>query len=171
MLRLLRQLQLTRRVVPTSRLNMRVTRSATRSAALAVQETQTLDSKQEERTENSVAQTAKTTKRKATATTKSTGRKKTRVAEDEERDTDASSMPAPPVADPATHHINPVIEDGGTKVLVPAELCFSFEEAKQHLIKADPRFEDVFSRLGCRPFEKLERLDPFRYALERMHLC
>ncbi|KIP11632.1 hypothetical protein PHLGIDRAFT_63560 [Phlebiopsis gigantea 11061_1 CR5-6] len=46
--------------------------------------------------------------------------------------------------------------------MVPAELTFSFEDAKEHLIKVDSRFEDIFDRLGCRPFEQRERVDPFR---------
>jgi DNA-3-methyladenine glycosylase II len=45
---------------------------------------------------------------------------------------------------------------------LPAELSFSYEEAKGHLINADPRFESVFERLACRPFIQLERLEPFR---------
>ena len=45
---------------------------------------------------------------------------------------------------------------------LPAVLTFSLEDAKKHLIEADPRFEDVFDRLKCRPFEQLERVDPFR---------
>lgn len=45
---------------------------------------------------------------------------------------------------------------------LPAKLCFSYEEARQHLIDADSRFESVFDRLSCRPFVKLERLEPFR---------
>lgn len=57
----------------------------------------------------------------------------------------------------------PIPTPGQALTLVPAELTFSFEEAKQHLIDVDPRFEHVFSRLQCRPFEQLERVDPFRY--------
>lgn len=45
---------------------------------------------------------------------------------------------------------------------LPAVLSFSLDDAKEHLINADPRFEDVFAKLKCRPFEHLERLDPFR---------
>lgn len=46
--------------------------------------------------------------------------------------------------------------------LVPAQLTFSFEEAKAHLVEADARFEEIFARMKCRPFENLERVDPFR---------
>ncbi|KAF8210270.1 DNA glycosylase [Mycena galopus ATCC 62051] len=41
-------------------------------------------------------------------------------------------------------------------------LTFAFEDAKQHLINADHRFEDIFSRLECKPFQRLEQLHPFR---------
>lgn len=47
--------------------------------------------------------------------------------------------------------------------LVPAVLTFSFEEAKKHLISVDPRFEDLFSKMKCKPFEQLEQVHPFRY--------
>ena len=63
-------------------------------------------------------------------------------------------IPAVPSQNPSTVEEPPA--------LVPAVLTFSFEEAKQHLISADPRFEDVFRRLKCKPFEHLERVDPFR---------
>lgn len=46
--------------------------------------------------------------------------------------------------------------------LVPATLSFSFEAAKAHLINADPRFEHLFSRSPCKPFEHLEQLHPMR---------
>ncbi|KAI3618869.1 dna-3-methyladenine glycosidase [Moniliophthora roreri] len=46
--------------------------------------------------------------------------------------------------------------------LVPSRLSFSFEEAKRHLVEADPRFEDLFERLKCTPFEELEMVHPFR---------
>ena len=48
--------------------------------------------------------------------------------------------------------------------VIPAKLAFSFEEAKAHLIDADPRFEELFQRVKCRPFEELEPVDPFRCA-------
>ncbi|KAI0682419.1 DNA glycosylase [Cytidiella melzeri] len=49
------------------------------------------------------------------------------------------------------------------QALVPAVLTFSFEDARRHLIEADARFGDIFSRMQCKPFEHLEQLDPFRY--------
>ena len=48
---------------------------------------------------------------------------------------------------------------------VPAVLTFDFQEAKRHLIQADHRFEDLFQKLTCKPFEQLERVHPFRYGL------
>ena len=53
-------------------------------------------------------------------------------------------------------------DPGPPPVLVPAELSFSFEEAKQHLIRADTRFQDVFSTAVCTPYQKLDRVEPFR---------
>jgi DNA-3-methyladenine glycosylase II len=45
---------------------------------------------------------------------------------------------------------------------VPAVLSFSFQEAKQHLVNVDDRFQDLFDRLSCKPFEHLEQVHPFR---------
>jgi len=45
---------------------------------------------------------------------------------------------------------------------IPATLTFQFEDAREHLISADKRFADVFERLPCGPYEKLEAVDPFR---------
>lgn len=50
------------------------------------------------------------------------------------------------------------------EALVPAVLTFSFEDAKNHLIQADDRFEHIFDRVHCKPFEHLEQVDPFRYV-------
>ncbi|KAL5524102.1 hypothetical protein ACEPAG_8275 [Sanghuangporus baumii] len=58
--------------------------------------------------------------------------------------------------------IVPVTMTEAPQALLPAVLSFSLDDAKRHLIAADPRFEDLFSRLKCRPFEHLERVDPFR---------
>jgi DNA-3-methyladenine glycosylase II len=45
---------------------------------------------------------------------------------------------------------------------VPAVLSFDFEEAKKHLIEVDHRFEDLFTKMKCKPFEHLEQVHPFR---------
>jgi len=48
------------------------------------------------------------------------------------------------------------------EAFVPAMLSFDFEEAKQHLIAVDHRFEDLFSRMQCKPFQYLDQAHPFR---------
>ncbi|KAE9411528.1 DNA glycosylase [Gymnopus androsaceus JB14] len=53
-------------------------------------------------------------------------------------------------------------EPGPAPVFVPAKLSFRFEEAKQHLINVDPRFEILFNKMCCKPFEQLETVHPFR---------
>jgi DNA-3-methyladenine glycosylase II len=53
-------------------------------------------------------------------------------------------------------------DPGPIPAFVPAELSFSFEEAKQHLVAADPRFQDVFDTAVCTPYQKLDRVEPFR---------
>ena len=50
------------------------------------------------------------------------------------------------------------------EALVPAVLSFDFEAAKAHLIQTDDRFEDLFNKLTCKPFEHLEAVHPFRYV-------
>lgn len=50
---------------------------------------------------------------------------------------------------------------------LPATLKFSFEEGKMHLISVDGRFEELFERTPCKPFEQLETVHPFRCA----HAC
>ena len=53
-------------------------------------------------------------------------------------------------------------DPGPPPILVPAELSFSFEEAKQHLLRTDTRFQDVFVTAVCTPYQKLDRVEPFR---------
>src|SRR5882762_421805 len=67
-------------------------------------------------------------------------------------------------ADVETTIIPPTLVPSGTDTtpLVPAVLSFNFEEAKQHLINVDARFEDVFAKMKCKPFEQLEQVSPFR---------
>lgn len=60
----------------------------------------------------------------------------------------------------------PLQNQSEEKNLVPAVLTFSFEEAKAHLIRADHRFEDLFAKLRCKPFEFLEQVHPFRALVE-----
>lgn len=47
--------------------------------------------------------------------------------------------------------------------LIPAVLAFDYEEAKKHLKGVDHRFEDLFVKMKCKPFERLEQVHPFRY--------
>jgi DNA-3-methyladenine glycosylase II len=76
--------------------------------------------------------------------------------------TRAGKQPVP-VADVQPVGTVAVPGDPGTPpVLVPAELSFSFEEAKRHLIAADSRFQDVFDTAVCTPYQKLDRVEPFR---------
>jgi DNA-3-methyladenine glycosylase II len=53
-----------------------------------------------------------------------------------------------------------------TPPLVPAILSFDFEVAKKHLIDADARFEDVFAKMQCKPFEQLDQVHPFRWVVD-----
>ncbi|KAJ9108215.1 hypothetical protein QFC19_002462 [Naganishia cerealis] len=46
--------------------------------------------------------------------------------------------------------------------MIPGKLAFDFEDAKKHLIGTDQRFETLFARLPCKPFQNLEPVDPFR---------
>ncbi|EPT04909.1 hypothetical protein FOMPIDRAFT_85468 [Fomitopsis schrenkii] len=106
-----------------------------------------------------VQQAAASTKRKADTAPKAS-RKKTKPAAT--ADTTGELEHNETATVPKT--IRPVLSknNGDAPALVPAVLTFSFEDAKQHLIATDPRFEDVFRRLRCKPFEHLERIDPFR---------
>ncbi|KAI0254101.1 DNA glycosylase [Lactifluus subvellereus] len=57
----------------------------------------------------------------------------------------------------------PLIPPSGEEIApLPVKLTFSLEDAKDHLVRADHRFRDVFSRLPCKPFERLEGIHPFR---------
>ncbi|KAH9061358.1 DNA glycosylase [Lactarius vividus] len=57
----------------------------------------------------------------------------------------------------------PLIPPSGEELApLPAKLTFSLEDAKNHLIQADNRFRDVFSRLPCKPFERVEGIHPFQ---------
>lgn len=67
----------------------------------------------------------------------------------------------PPVTIPP-NTANLVPNGTDTSPLVPAVLSFDFEEAKQHLINADARFEEIFDKMACKPFEQLEQMHPFK---------
>ena len=63
----------------------------------------------------------------------------------------------------------PLIPPSGEELApLPAELTFSLEDAKNHLIKADYRFGDMFSCLPCKPFEGVEGIHPFRSVIRHL---
>lgn len=132
---------------------MPVTRSATRGAIVAVNSTNASE-------ETTVAATESTVKRKRTTASKAPV-KRARATK-----STSGTGTTPTEAVPAVAPSRPVhTADGESEELVPAVLTFSFEEAKQHLISVDPRFEDVFRRVKCKPYEHLERVDPFRWVV------
>lgn len=63
-------------------------------------------------------------------------------------------MPPPPQP--------PSILGAEAEKMVPAVLTFNFEDGKRHLVAADSRFEELFSRMPCKPYEHLETVHPFR---------
>lgn len=65
---------------------------------------------------------------------------------------EAEAVPRRPLIKPSGEDLAPL----------PAKLTFSLEDAKDRLVKADGRFGDVFSRLPCKPFERVEGIHPFR---------
>ncbi|TFK54336.1 DNA glycosylase [Heliocybe sulcata] len=125
---------------------MPATRAATRSAAAPKEDVSQLPQE--------VVPKKAVTKRKApgdAATAKAKKARNTATAKEE------SAHKAPTV-----QPVTATLQGGATQTFVPAVLTFSFEDAKKRLFGVDPRFEDVFNRLKCKPFEHLERLDPFR---------
>ncbi|THV05059.1 DNA glycosylase [Dendrothele bispora CBS 962.96] len=98
-------------------------------------------------------------------TSKSKGKKKARITKAKATSTNTSDTPdtsnggnLTASAPEATQSVDP----GPPPVLVPAKLTFSFEDAKKHLTSVDPRFQVLFDRLHCKPFEQLEQVHPFR---------
>ncbi|TFK89109.1 DNA glycosylase [Polyporus arcularius HHB13444] len=128
---------------------MPITRSATRSATVVAPGNGTIDTE-----ENIVDVTENTGKRKRTSAPKAPA-KRTKSASAK-----TPAQAAPAAAAPPTQPVQ--TGNSETEELVPAVLTFSFEDAKRHLISVDPRFEDVFRRVKCKPYEHLERVDPFR---------
>ncbi|KAF5385910.1 hypothetical protein D9615_002511 [Tricholomella constricta] len=90
----------------------------------------------------------------------STNQKRARVA----KAASMSDAQAPPGAlvPQATSSVDTAATFQEALPLVPAVLTFSFEDAKQHLISVDHRFEDLFSKMPCKPYEHLETVHPFR---------
>jgi len=78
----------------------------------------------------------------------------------------ASGIPAPAIIPtqplPAVTTLMPKDD---VDALVPATLTFSLEKAKEHLIRVDHRFKDIFDKMPCKPYENLEQFHPFRLVL------
>ncbi|KDR75915.1 hypothetical protein GALMADRAFT_140495 [Galerina marginata CBS 339.88] len=55
-----------------------------------------------------------------------------------------------------------IADDSEAESFVPAVLSFDFEDAKKCLIEVDQRFDDLFSKMTCKPFQQLEQVHPFR---------
>ncbi|KAL1735573.1 DNA glycosylase [Schizophyllum commune] len=75
-----------------------------------------------------------------------------RVAADAESSETQLVPPPPP----------PTIPGSEPEKILPAILTFDYAEAKRHLISVDSRFEELFERLPCKPYEHLETVHPFR---------
>ncbi|KAI0363335.1 DNA glycosylase [Pilatotrama ljubarskyi] len=140
---------------------MAVTRSATRSSSAAATGNAGAAVKQDA-APTTKARTA--TKRKASAESAEPAQKKGRATKAKPATTSSSDAKSAATTGPAASRtvVPTPIPNADGEELVPAVLTFSFEAAKRHLIGVDPRFEDVFRRVKCRPFEHLERVDPFR---------
>lgn len=139
---------------------MALTRSATRSTGATPEAAQ--------QTTTAAAQTkgaASSRKRKSPEAATEPAQKKARATKAKITKAMASTASAAKTSPAAPSTAVPdTVPHAEGEELVPAVLTFSFEEARRHLIRVDPRFEDVFQRVKCRPFEHLERVDPFRYA-------
>ncbi|KAF8513023.1 DNA glycosylase [Hysterangium stoloniferum] len=94
---------------------------------------------------------------------RSQAKRKISEAEDSDAaDMNTSSSMKKPRGDSTPLIPAPPLQKFESAELLPATLTFSFDAAKQHLIKSDSRFADMFEKIPCRPFEHLERVDPFR---------
>ncbi|THH07981.1 hypothetical protein EW145_g3020 [Phellinidium pouzarii] len=142
---------------------MPVTRSASRitrqSSATANAQPQALGRNVKSKEEKSGKNAKRAAVSKAKGSVKKVLKTKKGQAEDKNLNTENKSDNdnGPELA--STHVALPL---ASSPAPLPAVLTFSFADAKQHLIDADPRFEDLFSKMKCRPFEHLESVDPFR---------
>ncbi|KZV73321.1 DNA glycosylase [Peniophora sp. CONT] len=105
-----------------------------------------------------VAAKPRSTKRKASETVVDTEAKSPKKRATKTTKAKVDSAPAPS----AVGFEIPPVGDAPELELLPAKLTFSFEEAKTHLIESDSRFAEVFTRQMCKPFEKLDRVEPFK---------
>lgn len=99
-------------------------------------------------------------KRKAKAQPQGTPTKRAKKDADSSGDLLIPSPSLPPLE-------NASLDATDAPKIFPATLTFSYMDAKEHLIRADPRFAGLFSRLGCKPFEHLERVEPFRSVISK----
>ncbi|KAK7692621.1 hypothetical protein QCA50_004253 [Cerrena zonata] len=128
----------------------RTTRASTRAKAVEEAVASDIDSG----VESEVAPKKAGTKRKARATNgrKAPAKRAKAAPKPVEETPEDLNVELPPPSVPA---------DDPSRNLVPATLTFSFEDAKKHLISVDSRFEILFTRLKCRPYEHLQQFDPF----------
>ncbi|KAI0341982.1 DNA glycosylase [Trametopsis cervina] len=143
---------------------MRTTRASTRAAKANgnAQESEEPAVKNEVKDTNGARSRKRKTDSEADdAEASATTVKKARATKSKKKSEDATKTEEPTQAKPA--QAPAVVRTNGTpEALVPAVLTFSFEDAKRHIINADGRFEDIFNRMPCKPFEHLEQVDPFR---------
>lgn len=129
---------------------MAITRSAARAVPGTVQNTTT--------TARRTASTSSRKRNAADSEKKPTKKQKTGKAVSKNEDKKPSNVETPKIVMP----IVALVGNASAPTFLPAKLSFSYMEARNHLIDADPRFEDIFNKMKCRPFEHLERVDPFR---------
>lgn len=86
----------------------------------------------------------------------------------EKRARQAKGKPLEPVPDSVPNVVETSLSAGDEDIPVPSTLSFDFEEAKEHLIRVDSRFQDLFARMPCRPFEELDEVHPFRSVFFRV---
>jgi DNA-3-methyladenine glycosylase II len=121
---------------------MPVTRSAARIRAARITST-IVNAKQQAPKRQAVSDTVATKRTKKVST----------PTKAKAKETETDRVPRPLISPPS---------DDEEIAPLPAQLTFSLEDAKNHLIQADHRFRDVFSFLPCKPFETLEGIHPFR---------
>jgi len=126
---------------------MPITRSITRMSAPTTSPVVNIKRKRASNYQSEVAVSDSDSKERARSSKKSKSKSKAKPAETEEQ----TAVP------------RPLVPSSGEELApIPAKLTFSLADAKDHLVRVDRRFGDVFSRLPCKPFERLESVHPFR---------
>ncbi|KAL1682726.1 DNA glycosylase [Schizophyllum commune] len=104
-----------------------------------------------------------TTRSQSRGTPSSTSAPTKRKADDAEAaPASKAKKPRSTKAKPTTPRVAADAESSETQLILPAILTFDYAEAKRHLISVDSRFEELFERLPCKPYEHLETVHPFR---------